>query len=178
MAHSQAKKILKQRGLSLGAGFSLLMPGNYTPLYGAIPREKQEERFRREKARAQEIAAAVREKRRGIFEEKPFLINFLLHKLLYKGGTGMIPLSGKNFRVGLACSKCGLCAKICPVENIKLADGTPRWLNHCQHCMACLQWCPVEAIQYGKSTEGRKRYRHPGVSAQDIMGQQSPLCGQ
>lgn len=170
-AHTMVKDILENRGLSLAAGFSVPMPGNYTPLYEAITNEKQETMFGKEKDRIEEIKRAVFEKKRGIIEEKPFFINWLLHNLLYKGGTSRIPLSGKNFWITDACNKCGLCAKICPVENIELLDGKPKWRDHCQQCMACLQWCPVEAIQYKKSTLGRKRYRHPKVSAQDIMGQ-------
>ncbi|MDD4899039.1 MAG: EFR1 family ferrodoxin [Candidatus Omnitrophica bacterium] len=171
LAHTQARNILTGRGLELAAGFSLLMPGNYTPLYGAIAQEKQDEMFRKEKERIGIIAENIRDKKRGIMEEKPFLLNFLLHKLLYKGGISQVPLSGRNFWATDACIKCGLCAKVCPVENIVLADGRPKWLTHCQHCMACLQWCPVEAIQYKKSTIGRKRYHHPAVAAQDIIAQ-------
>ena len=169
LAHTQTKEILRKRGFSLAAGFSVLMPGNYTPLYGAIEQGKQEELFKKEKERVKQIAAAVKERKRGIIEEKPFIFNFLLNKLLYKGGTKQIPLSGKNFWVTESCTKCGICSQACPVENIELIDGKPRWLHHCQQCMACLQWCPVEAIQYGKSTLGRKRYRHPAVTVREII---------
>jgi len=169
LAHTQTREILKQRGLLLSAGFSVLMPGNYTPLYEAIPQEKQKELFKKEKLRINTIVQAVKQQKRGIMEEKPYLFNFLLNKLLYKGGTKQIPLSGKNFWATEACTKCGLCAKVCPVENIELISGSPTWLTHCQHCMACLQWCPVEAIQYKKTTLGKKRYHHPGITAQEII---------
>ena len=170
-AHSISKDILRERGLELVMGFSVLMPGNYTPLYGAITEEKQRELFNREKLRIKEIVQAVTVRKRGILEEKPFLTNFLFYKLIYARGMSQIPLSGKGFQATEVCTKCGLCAKVCPVENIELVEGKPKWLNHCQHCMACLQWCPVEAIQYNKTTAGRKRYHHPGVSAEDIMKQ-------
>lgn len=173
LAHTQTREILKQRGISLSAGFSVLMPGNYTPLYEALPKEKQEELFRKEKLRINTILTAVKEQKRGIIEEKPFLFNFLLNKLLYKSGIKQIPLSGKNFWATETCTKCGLCAKVCPVENIELIEGRPKWLTHCQHCMACLQWCPVEAVQYKKSTLGRKRYRHPAITAEEIINQSS-----
>lgn len=170
-AHTLIRKILKNRGLQLAAGFSVRMPGNYIPLYAAIPKEKQEEMFRIEKERVKSISESVLAKKRAIKEESPFLLNFLLYMLLYKSGISLVSLSAKNFWLTDACTKCALCVKICPVENIELVEGKPKWLNHCQHCMACLQWCPVEAIQYKKSTVGRKRYRHPGISAQDIMEQ-------
>ncbi len=170
-AHALIRKILKNRGLQLSAGFSVRLPGNYTPLYEAIQKEKQEEMFNMEKERVKFIIECVLAKKLAIIEENPFLLNFLLYILLYKGGISFVPLSGKNFWFTEACTKCGLCEKICPVENITSVEGRPKWLKDCQHCMACLQWCPVEAIQYNKSTVGRKRYHHPAIIAQDIMGQ-------
>lgn len=171
LAHSQAQKILRKRGIELSAGFSVIMPGNYTPLYGAISVEEQQKMFAKEKVRIKEIADIVRQRKKAALEQKPILPNFLLNKLLYKAGSSQIPLSAKGFWITDACTKCGLCARICPVENIEMKEGHPAWLNHCQHCMACLQWCPVEAIQYKKSTLGKKRYHHPEVSQQEIMAQ-------
>jgi len=169
--HSLAKKILEKRGFSLAAGFSILMPGNYTPLYGAIAQEKQEKMFQAQKIKTQQIGDCVRERRIGALEEKPFLPNFLLYSMLYKGGSSQIPLSAKGFWTTGSCVKCGLCAKVCPVANIVMHNGKPLWLTHCQHCMACLQWCPAEAIQYKRSTFGKRRYRHPLITPQDMLQQ-------
>lgn len=165
------KKILEERGIKLSAGFSVRMPGNYTPLYEAMSKEEQEKEFTLEKSRVKEIAAFVHARKKGVIEEKPFLPNFLLYKLLYKGGSRMIPFSDRDFWFTDACVKCGICKSVCPVANIELKDGQPVWLHHCQHCMACLQWCPVSAIQYKKSTIGRKRYHHPAICVEDIMEQ-------
>ncbi len=170
-AHTQARTILKRRGIILSAGFSVCMPGNYTPLYEAIAQDRQERLFRGQKERVKEIARIIEQRKSAVMEEKPLWINSLLCALLYKVGIAQIPAAGKDFRVTAACNECGLCEKICPVANIHLRDGKPVWLRHCQQCMACLQWCPQEAIQYKQSTQGRKRYRHPEVTAQMIMEQ-------
>ena len=172
-AHYLARQILKARGLELAVEFSVVMPGNYTPLYGAFSDEQQKEMFGEEKIKIKQIAQSVRERQHGIFKEKHFLINFLLYIILYREGTKKIPTAAKGFWITDACTKCGRCAKVCPVANIELRDGKPVWLDHCQHCMACLQWCPVEAIQYKKSTQGKKRYHHPDVSSDDIIGQRA-----
>ncbi|MFA6217761.1 MAG: EFR1 family ferrodoxin [Candidatus Omnitrophota bacterium] len=170
-AHSLAKEILRKRKIPLSAGFSVRMPGNYIPLYGAIPQERQNQEFAKEKLKVKEIAQIVREKKTGIIEEKPLVANFLLYALFYRGGARQIPLSAKGFWATDACTHCGLCAQVCLVANIEMRDSLPAWLDHCQHCMACLQWCPVEAIQYKKSTLGKKRYVHPEVTVQDIIAQ-------
>jgi ferredoxin/flavodoxin len=168
-AHSLVKKILKKRGIDLACGFSVIMPGNYTPLYGAWPKERQDKIFMQQKIKTQEILDYLRLKKSGFLQEKPFLFNLLLYKLIYKGGSTQIPLSAKGFWFTQACTQCGLCAKVCPVENIQMQDGKPFWLRHCQHCLACLQWCPAQAIQYKKSTLGKQRYHHPDIQAQDIV---------
>ncbi|MCX5694797.1 MAG: EFR1 family ferrodoxin, partial [Candidatus Omnitrophica bacterium] len=90
MAHSLTKEILKKRGIDLAGGFSVTMPGNYTPLYGAFSKERQDKMFVQQKIKMQEILDYVRRKKRGLMEEKPFLLNFLLYKMLYRGGSAQI----------------------------------------------------------------------------------------
>ena len=150
LAHTQVKEILENRGLSLAAGFSVCMPGNYAPLYGAPAPQKQEKMFWKEKERIKKIVSAIKEQKRGIFEEKAFMLNFILNKMLYKGGIKQVPLSGKNFWATEACTKCGICAKVCPVGNIELIDGKPKWLVLLV-LHGLLAVVPGEAIQYAKS---------------------------
>ena len=169
-AHSLVKEILKKRAMDLASGFSVIMPGNYVVLYGAFSKGRQDKMFARQKIKTQEILDFVRRKKCGLMEEKPFLLNLLLYTIFYRYGSAQIPHSAKGFWTTEACTKCGLCAKICPVANIQMQDGKPFWLTHCQHCMGCLQWCPVEAIQYKKMTLDKKRYHHPDIQALDIIG--------
>lgn len=169
-AHSLVKNILKKRGLNLACGFSVIMPGNYIPLYGAFSKERQDKMFAQQKIKTQKILDSLRQKKRLIMEEKPFLFNFLLYKIFYKYGSAQIALSAKGFWITEACTKCGLCVRICPVGNITMQNELPFWLRHCQHCMGCLQWCPVEAIQYKKLTLGKQRYHHPDIQSLEITG--------
>ena len=70
-------------------------------------------------------------------------------------------LKTKPFYTTDACVKCGKCAQLCPLGNIRLEDGKPVWGDRCTHCMACLCGCPVSAIEYGKATRGKRRYQCP-----------------
>jgi ferredoxin len=165
------EEMLARRGLKLAAGFGVLMPGNYTPLYEAISDEKQKSMFVEEKKKVKDIAAAVLGKRTGIERQEHPVINFVIYALLYRIGSREIPGSDAKLWVTDKCTGCRLCEKTCPVSNIVIKDGRPAWLHHCEHCMACLQWCPAEAIQYARSTVGRKRYHHPDLKAADIAAQ-------
>ncbi len=68
-------------------------------------------------------------------------------------------IKASPFRVTNACISCGKCAELCPLNNIRLQNGTPLWGNQCTHCMACICRCPAEAIEYGKRSVGKTRYR-------------------
>ena len=67
-------------------------------------------------------------------------------------------LKDDKFLVKDNCTSCGLCVKKCPLGNVELNDGKPVWNGNCTHCMACICNCPVEAIEYGKKSEGKRRY--------------------
>lgn len=160
---------LRLQGQTLSAGFGLRMPGNYTPLYGALPAEKQKKLFLRAEQRIREIAAAVREKRQCRIERGNFFVNLLFSGLIYRLGSPRIPDMDNGFWTDMKCTGCGVCVKVCPVKNIVLADGKPKWLHRCEQCMACLQWCPETAVQYGTRTIKRRRYHNPGVKVQDMI---------
>ena len=57
-----------------------------------------------------------------------------------------------------ACIHCGKCVEVCPLKNITLEDGCPKWNGNCTMCMSCYHHCPVNAIQYGKATVGKGQY--------------------
>jgi ferredoxin len=160
--------LLKSQGLKLAAGFIIKMPGNYTPLYGAIPLEKQKKMFEKEKQRVKEIAGIVKDNRQYKIEKDAFLLRGLL-SIIYQLMSPKIPFLDKDFWADKKCTSCGICVKVCPVSNIKLCEGKPAWLHKCEQCFACLHWCPEEAIQYGKNTSGKKRYRNPEIKLEDLI---------
>jgi NAD-dependent dihydropyrimidine dehydrogenase PreA subunit len=159
---------LKARGARLSAGWSIRMPGNY-PLLAGPPSQKEQQRLFADAEK--QIAGIADIVKRG--ETAPLQDSFALlrglARLMNPMAVSFFAKADKKFVVKDNCTKCGVCEKVCPVQNITLIDGKPFWLHHCEQCMACLQWCPVEAIQAGRITEGRKRYQHPRFKAQDFF---------
>lgn len=62
------------------------------------------------------------------------------------------------------CISCGLCARGCPDQAIKMRDGRPVWMKErCIMCLGCLHRCPKFAIQYDGRTREHGQYRRPGT---------------
>ena len=47
----------------------------------------------------------------------------------------------------IKCIRCGICYKVCPVENIEMEEY-PEFLDKCQFCLRCISFCPTQAISF------------------------------
>ncbi|MBR2993144.1 MAG: EFR1 family ferrodoxin [Clostridiales bacterium] len=47
---------------------------------------------------------------------------------------------------GNKCVGCGICAKGCPTQNIKITDGKAVASSQCTMCYRCVSYCPSQAI--------------------------------
>ena len=164
----QLQKLLQARGFSLQAGFGMLSPSNYIIWNGAEPVAKQQERFAQAEQKLDRIAAIVRDRASAPIEQGPWWQNPFL-SFAYKFAFPKVAAMDKDFWTEETCTSCGLCARVCPADNIRLESGRPVWQHRCEQCLACIQWCPQQAVQYGKKTAGKQRYHHPAVSVADMM---------
>ncbi|MBU0683703.1 MAG: EFR1 family ferrodoxin [Candidatus Omnitrophica bacterium] len=62
------------------------------------------------------------------------------------------------------CIKCGLCAKLCPVQNIEMKEY-PQFQDKCVICMRCISFCPKHAIFKGKDNH----VFYSAVAAEDLI---------
>jgi ferredoxin len=143
----QARMLLKLRGYDAFLSDAFDMPHNITafgPPCKDEPCEKLVEMTGPRICAAARAAAAGERRHR-----KVFIPNFLWcvpFGLLYSWvGRHVI---GKMFAADAGCSACGLCAKQCPVNNIKLKGGRVWFGWRCEGCMRCINACPRRAIQF------------------------------
>jgi MinD superfamily P-loop ATPase len=116
-----------------------------------------------------EMATAIWQKQR-IALSKTALLGKIMTGLGNPLARLIIPLEDKKFKVNSNCNGCGTCKKVCPVDDIKIVDNKPVWLNHCTQCAACFSWCPQEAI-YGTNLAARTHYRNPNVKLKQMMNE-------
>jgi len=86
-------------------------------------------------------------------------------RLLDRLWAGVYRLAEKHLRrrfwADERCNGCGLCARICPADNVELVQGQVRFGDRCALCMRCIHTCPQEAIQIGRTTVDRFRWHGP-----------------
>ncbi len=74
-----------------------------------------------------------------------------------------------GFYTSDACTKCGICEKLCKNGNIHLTEEGVVWGHDCQQCMACIMWCPNKAIRHPNVPEKRRRYQNPDITLNDMI---------
>jgi ferredoxin len=65
------------------------------------------------------------------------------------------------------CTKCGICAKVCPAGNISVS-GKVVFGDKCEVCLACLHICPRNALHL-RGEKSAARFRNPDVSIAEII---------
>jgi len=159
---AQLKQLLSEKGVVLSYGSYLKMFSNYVVMYNMsknvsssiIKSDQDLERILKEVT-----ARKVRPVRKslGILE------------WYYKKREQAVPGMDKDYNISEKCTGCGICSKVCPVENITMSENEPVFQHHCEQCMACIQYCPKRALNYKNITQSRRRYTNPSVKVQDLM---------
>lgn len=164
----QLRGVLAGRGLTLAAGYSVVLPSNYIPWGGPGPVERQQARFAGARAKIGEAAAGIAGRAPGPVEMGP-LWQRLVFTAIYRMSSKQVPGMDKDFWCDDRCNACEICVRVCPAGNIAMKKGKPAWRHHCEQCLACLQWCPRESIQFGKKTPAYERYHHPEITLKDML---------
>ena len=147
----------------VSSSYSLIMPESYIglPFMDVDPKERE---IRKKENAAQELAVVCKEifdRKEGINRLVKGPIPWFFTKVV-GGFFENVLITDKRFHVEKdRCVKCGICANVCPVGDIKGGHGEyPVWLHHkdCLTCFTCYHHCPHHAIEFGNQTQKKGQY--------------------
>lgn len=155
-AGTRLASLCQEKGFEYQGVFPVVMPENYVAMF-PVPNKEEVVKIMDVAQSVIESGIEVVRKGKAFSEEKARLVGkiqtSIVNPIFYK-----LFVKTKPFYSTDACTACGKCARACPLNNIQITDGKPKWSNNCTHCMACICGCPTEAIEYGKASRGKPRY--------------------
>ena len=152
------RKAVEQKGWHLDACISLQMPETFIGMPG-FKLDTDANAQRKIKAADATLAEYIpRIRNKESFSKMTKGGAAWFKSRLINPGFSKMATNDTKYRVTEACIHCGKCVDACPLKNVTLEDGSPKWHGYCTMCMSCYHHCPVNAIQYGKATVGKGQY--------------------
>lgn len=165
-AFAHVELAARDAGLKLSYINAIRMVDNYLPIFkmqeqiDTLPQkdvEGQIERVRRDLADRKTVTVPITpETMKGIAKYRKRLAEPILRKE-----------TAQEYIVNDRCIRCGVCAKVCPADNITVTDKV-MFAGRCEVCYACLHNCPRQAIHL-KVEASPVRFRNEHVSLDDII---------
>lgn len=162
------RKRIEERGGTLSSAAYITTVDNYTPIFRVPSPDSVAIAQSKAKAKVVRFSESIKAGVHRIEAEPPFLAGFW-GAVMYRPWKKGAKQADKHFLVTGDCTKCGICAKVCPVANITVSDAPPAFHHNCDQCFACLHACPQGCIKWKKATEHQGRYRHGEVSAKELV---------
>lgn len=153
------RPLCKAKGVRFRGLLEVVMPENYLAMF-PVPEVEEAEAIVRRALPVVERGGEAIAAGEDLPTPKPGLVDRLKSTVVNPVFYGFI-VKDRKFRATGACIGCGHCEAVCPLHNIRMEAGRPRWQGNCTHCMACICDCPAQAIEYGRESVGKPRYHCP-----------------
>ena len=150
------RALCQEKQLTYMGTAQIIMPENYIAMFNAPQAEEARQIVARAEPDIDRVISAIRAGQGFALPRNNLYDRFMsgpVNPIFYS-----FFVKANAFTAGDACTGCGQCARLCPMNNITIQNGKPAWGSDCTHCMACICRCPVEAIEYGKKSLGKPRY--------------------
>ena len=160
------RKLLAKKGVKVAYCNKIRVPDSSALGFGRDP-NKQLWKFEKYAPRLKQIIEDLAAERHGSHYGACDPLGWLLNRPGIAAKTQKVTMPANNTE---KCVGCGICAKICPQENITMVDGKANTGNQCAMCLACLHFCPHQAMELNhKPTQKELQYHHPDIQLKDMM---------
>lgn len=150
------RALCQEKQLTYMGTAQIIMPENYIAMFNAPQAEEARQIVARAEPDIDRVISAIKTGQKFALPRNNLYDRFMsgpVNPIFYS-----FFVKANAFTAGDACTGCGQCARLCPMNNITIQNGKPAWGSDCTHCMACICYCPTEAIEYGKKSLGKPRY--------------------
>lgn len=139
-------RLLKKRGADVVGGLQIRMPDAVCDSK-ALKKSLAENREIVAMADGK-IEAAAESIKKGVYPQEGLRLvdhfaGLLGQRLWFYGKTLHY---SRQLNIHDSCIGCGLCAKQCPMGNLRMERGRPVPGGHCTMCYRCVSFCPQKAI--------------------------------
>ncbi|MBF4693494.1 EFR1 family ferrodoxin [Fusibacter ferrireducens] len=158
--------ILKSRHIEVSTTMSFTLPDN--SIIFPTPEEKMTPMLEKADHEIEKAIHALQNQEQSDLPSKK-LGAHLVSKLMLKYSTDYLGFNALKISED-KCTNCGLCSKICPVNNIATSATYPQMNHNCEMCFACLHHCPEEAIRFKHmKPKTNYQYTNPNVKLKELL---------
>lgn len=172
-ASTQLQQIAKRNNINFSYINEVLMVDNYLPVYymeDQIKNEPKKDIDKQINKIKKDIDSNV------IYHKKN---TFIIKSLCYIAKKTRFPKRDKKmgvyktsfdkaFQIESTCVGCGICSRVCPVDNIQIKEFKPQFQGKCIGCLACTHNCPQNSIRVNEE-KSTVRFRNQHVSLKEII---------
>lgn len=158
----------KKLGIKINYMNTVSMVDNYLPVFD-MEQEKKADKGTEKKI--EKIIADISERKQAI-PEVTSTGRRLAKQVWAMEKLGLMKNDGSQLVVKTKiCNGCGICKKVCPIDNIVIGNGIAvRKNSKCEYCLACAHHCPCRAITIKRGEKNSDaRYRNENVTLQEII---------
>ena len=144
----------------------ILMVDNFLPGF-EIGAELKKEPGKQIDSHLDSIAADIKARQKKTIKNdlSSLVAGPMLRAFSKKGLSGD---AAKHYLVNDNCVHCGICAKVCPADNITVSGSKPQFADRCEVCYACAHNCPKNAIHVPHERSAA-RFRNANITLPELI---------
>ena len=154
-------EILTEKGAMLNYAAGVKMTGNIG--LGKMSQKTVRRKLANVETQIADVADALINRQGNYFQKSIKIVGSMVRTYTNARRKSIV------FTINDRCTRCGICAQVCPAQNIIVSeDGViaPVRSDKCEACMACIHWCPSSAVNTATKLHGR--YHHPDIEPRQL----------